>query len=67
MKQQDQIKIPLALKEDANKDEYMVGTTDLPVFLDMSKSIFLVFFPPENGTVGSLLIRQLRPKKSREQ
>jgi len=57
-KMYDQIKISMALKTDDNGDEYLVGTTDMPVMLDLSNSLFLVFFPLEGKTTGQMVIRR---------
>ena len=57
-----QIEVKLFAKTDKRGDEYMIGSTELPVLVDLSKVTLLVFYPEENKDVGTLLIRPYKPK-----
>lgn len=66
----DALHIPLTIKTDRYGDEYLVGSYDLPVLLDLSKVSFFVFYPEEGSTKATLMIRSKdckdnRPKDSR--
>lgn len=49
--------MPMMLKTDVNGDEYLIGSTDLPMSLDLREATFLVFFPPEGEDIGTLMVR----------
>jgi hypothetical protein len=53
----DSLSVPLRVKTDRNGDEFLVGSFDFPVLLDMSKVSFFVFYPEEGGDKASLMIR----------
>jgi hypothetical protein len=53
----DSLNIPLKVKTDRNGDEFLVGSFDFPVLLDLSKVSFFVFYPEEGGDKASLLVR----------
>lgn len=59
---QGQIEFPLHLKEDRHGDEYMIGSTDLPVTVDLSKLTFIVFFPTDGARHGTMLIRPYKER-----
>jgi hypothetical protein len=48
---------PLNTRFDSNNEEYLIGSTDLPMFVDLRDVTFLVFYPEENSDKGTLLIR----------
>jgi hypothetical protein len=52
-----QFSLPLTLKTDINGEEYMIGSADLPVMVNMRETTFLVFFPEEGKDAGTLMIR----------
>lgn len=52
-----QFTIPLHLKTDINGEEYMIGSADLPVLVNMRESTFLVFFPEDGSDAGTLMVR----------
>lgn len=49
--------MPLHMKTDINGDEYMIGSTDVPMSVDLREATFLVFFPEEGDEHGILMIR----------
>jgi hypothetical protein len=63
-----QFQFPLSLKIDANGEEYLIGSTDLPMSVDLREATFLVFFPEEGGDKGTLMIRprNLIPRPHRD-
>lgn len=61
----DTLTIPLKTKTDRNGDEFLVGSFDFPVLLDLSKVSFFVFYPVEGGTQAELMIRPRDQKDSR--
>ena len=52
-----QFQFPLNLKEDTNGEEYLIGSTDLPMSINLRDATFLVFFPEEGSDKGTLMIR----------
>ena len=61
-----QFQFPLNLKVDTNGEEYMIGSTDLPMSVDLREATFLVFFPEEGSDTGTLMIRPrncVRPQR----
>lgn len=53
----DALHVPLTIKTDRHGDEYLVGSYDLPLLLDLSKVSFFVFYPEEGSTRATLMIR----------
>lgn len=49
--------LPLYVKTDVNGEEYLIGSTDLPMMVDLREATFLVFYPEEDETEGRLMIR----------
>lgn len=69
----DEIRIRMQGKKDANKNDYYVAVTDLPVMIDLSNTVFVLFPDEEDGGRfgGDLVVRKYRgemrppPKPSR--
>lgn len=58
-----QVEIKLVAKEDKNGDEYYIGSTDMPVSVDLSKVTMVVFHPTEDEDRATLILRTRRPRK----
>ena len=58
-----QFEIKLLAKTDKNNDEYYIGSTDMPVSVDLSKVTIVVFHPAEGDDRATLILRSKRPKK----
>ena len=58
-----QFEINLLAKTDKNGDEYYIGSTDMPVSVDMSKVTIVVFHPAEGDDRATLILRTRRPRK----
>lgn len=56
--------MPMHIKTDVNGDEYLIGSTDIPMYVDLREATFLVFFPEDGEEMGTLMIRprQLVPR-----
>jgi hypothetical protein len=48
----NQLEIPLVVREDKYGDEYYIGSTDLPIMVDLSKVTVLVFHPQDQQKDG---------------
>ena len=61
-----QIQFNLLLKEDRNGDEFMIGSTDVPASVDLQNATFVVFFPDDGETTGTMVIRNrnVPPRRS---
>lgn len=57
-----QLDLSLSVKTDRNRDEYYIGSTNLPFLVDLSKVTFLVFHPEDGGDRATLVIRPRTPK-----
>lgn len=42
---------------DANNEAYLIGSSDLPVMVDLREVTFLVFYPEEGNDKATLMIR----------
>jgi len=58
-----QFEIKLLAKTDKNNDEYYIGSTDMPVSVDLSKVTIVVFHPAEGEDRATLILRTKRPRK----
>ncbi len=58
----DEIRIRMQGKKDANKNDYYVAVTDLPVSIDLSNTVFVLFPDEEDGGRfgGDLVVRKYR-------
>lgn len=58
----DEIRIRMQGKKDANKNDYYVAVTDLPVMIDLSNTVFVLFPDEEDGGRfgGDLVVRKYR-------
>jgi hypothetical protein len=57
-----QLEIKLVEKEDKNGDEYYIGSTDMPVLVDLSKVTLVVFHPTDDDDRATLILRTRKPK-----
>ncbi len=48
-----QIEVPLLLRKDRNDDEYMIGSIDVPAWINLAEVTFIAFFPPDNAEDGA--------------
>lgn len=62
---QNQIELSADVRVDAKGDEYYVVTPDMPITVDLSKVVLLVFHPPEGGKRGTVVIKPRRPEFNR--
>ena len=61
----NQVEVRLFEKEDRHGGFFMIGSTDFPAVVDLSKVTFVVFYPAKDSDRGSLMIRANtgRPKR----
>ena len=45
----NQLEIRLTPRTDRNGDEFLIGGTDLPAFIDLRDSTFVVFYPKDDA------------------
>jgi hypothetical protein len=53
----DQIELSARVKTDGEGDEYYVVVSDMPVMVDLAKSVVFVFHPREGDDFAKLVIR----------
>lgn len=53
----DQIELTARVKTDAQGDEYYVIVSDMPVMIDVSKSVLFIFHPREDQNFAKLVVR----------
>ena len=57
---------PLIERIDGNGEAFLIGSSDLPVMVDLREVTFLVFYPLEGTNKGTLLIRPRNPSTHRD-
>lgn len=60
----DQIELTARVKTDAQGDEYYVIVSDMPVMIDVSKSVLFIFHPREGDSFAKLVVRPRFPSRS---
>ena len=57
MSNKNSIEFTLVERIDTNKDPFLIGSTDLPVMVDLRDVTFLVFYPERGSDRATILIR----------
>ena len=54
-----QFSMPLYVKKDINGDEYLIGSTDLPMLINLRETTFVVFYAEDDDAkpTATLVIR----------
>lgn len=65
----DQVELSARVKTDNQGDEYYVVVSDMPVMIDLAKSVLFVFHPRDGDDFAKLVIRPRfgRHPRDREQ
>lgn len=53
----DQVELSARVKTDAQGDDYYVVVSDMPVMIDVSKSVLFIFHPREGDNFAKVIIR----------
>jgi hypothetical protein len=52
-----QLEVRCYEKQDKNGDYYLIGGSNIPASVKLDEVTFIIFYPEDNSTVGTLLIR----------